>query len=416
MTWTAGTRACLRIPRTRVTAAAGLQALSGRVVLLVRPFRHRLVDAPCWVVDPPLVTVLQAPAQGLHGEQLQAGDRRCLRAVPEAWLSGRAPAWSAADLEFIREHYGTMEAAEIAAHLGRGLAGVKAKILELGLRCRTVWTPELDELLQLLFEDTPAGEIGGLIGAPASAVRRRAKQLGLRKAPGFAAELTRRQLLARSPSTPEISEVIELMYPNTLTADIAAFVGVPTCRVHAFANKHGWKKTPEFVRATAIARTGADHPMRRFQFPKGHVPANKGRKGGPSHPNMVPTQFRKGNRPHTWKPVGSYAVNADGYLVQKVQDEGTQKDRWRPVHHLVWEAAHGEIPAGHFVVFKGRKPITDPQLLTIDTIECISQAEHARRNVWHRNLPPDVRKLMGSRIALSRAINRRTRELQDATT
>ena len=86
--------------------------------------------------------------------------------------------------------------------------------------------------------------------------------------------------------------------------------------------------------------------MRQFQFPKGNVPANKGHKGMQVHPNAVATQFKKGQMPTTWMPIGSYRVNGDGYLDRKVSDTGYSPRDWRPVHQLVWIEAHGEILSG----------------------------------------------------------------------
>jgi hypothetical protein len=409
-----GDRVCIVVPRSRVTKACGLMAINGAEVTLVSRFEHADVLSPCWIVDPPQFTVLRAAAQSDGGEQLHAGDRLQLRAVPEAWMRGAAPAWSAEEVEYLQANFGHVLAEDMAAELGRSVHGVRQKVQDLGLRCVTRWTPELDEFLELLFPDTAATELEQVLGATAAAIRRRAEHLGIRKAEGFTALHSRKTTLARSPFTPEIAEVIELLYPDTLTQVIADFIGMPLERVHAYATHHGWKKTPEFVRETARARTTADHPMRRYQFPKGHVPANKGRKGMPSHPNMIPTQFKKGNRPHTWKPIGAQVVNDDGYLVQKVSETGYPPRDWKPVHRLVWIAAHGEIPPGHIVRFRQGCKTTDPQKITADVLECITLAENARRNVWHHNMPADLRKLVGARIALKRAINSRQKDMKES--
>jgi hypothetical protein len=57
------------------------------------------------------------------------------------------------------------------------------------------------------------------------------------------------------------------------------------------------------------------------------------------------------------KPVGSERVGKDGYLMVKVAEWPTvpcSKDNWRFKHHLVYEQHHGEIPAGHVVMFADR--------------------------------------------------------------
>lgn len=409
-----GARLFVHVPRSRATVAAGLLDLNGRQVLLVR--RSTFDHEPCWVVDPPLVTTLRQDAQAEDGRELRAGHQVQLPGLPEAWMTARAPTWAPEDLQFLREHYGQWTTAAIAEHLGRGLAATRSKVEDLHLRCRTVWTAELDEIVTLMFPDSSAGVVAELVGASAAAVRQRAMQLGVRKVPGFAAAHARATTLARSAFTPEISEIVELLYPDTVTQEIADLVAMPLDRVLAYANHKGWKKTPEFVRETARSRSARpDHPMRQFQFPKGHVPANKGVKGI-SYPGMQATQFKKGERSgaanNNWKPVGSYSVNGDGYLVKKVQEGGYVHDVWRPVHRMVWEAAHGPVPAGHVVRFKDGMKTTDPEKITVDVLVCITLAENGRRNVWHRDMPPELRKLVGTRIALSRMVNKRQKELE----
>jgi HNH endonuclease len=411
-----GMRAYVHVPRTPFSIAAGLPDLNGREVVLVR--RSSVVASRCWVVDPPLCTTFRRAAQDPDGRELLPGHQHQLPALPEAWMTARAPTWSGEDLAFLREHYGTLPTAAIAERLGRGLAATRSKVEDLHLRCRTVWTPELDEILAELFPDTAATALAEVLGATAAAIRQRAMTLGIKKAPDFAAECARSGGLARSPFTPEISEVIELLYPDTLTQDIADLIGMSLERVHAYANHKGWKKTKQFMRDTARERTGPDHPMRRHQFPKGHVPANKGVKGI-SYPGMEATQFKKGQMPYTWQPIGTLRINADGYLDRKVSDtraRGFSRRDWVPVHRLVWIEANGPVPEGHIVRFKDGMRTTDVEKITPDILECITRAEHGMRNVWHANLPPDLRKVVGARIALNRMINKRQRQLAEERT
>ncbi len=407
-----GMRVFVKVPRTSVSIAAGLPDLNGREVVLVR--RSELL-ARSWVVDPPLTTTLREEAHDERGRRLAPGHQARLAVLPEAWMTTRAPTWSASELQFLRDHYGDWTTAAIAQHLRRGLAATRSKVEDLHLRCRTVWTPELDEVLALMFPDTAAGEIAELVGATAAAVRNRASLLGIEKMPGFAAACSRAINLAKSRFTPEISEVIELLYPDTVTQEIADFIGMPLERVHSYANHQGWRKTKEFVRDTARARAGPDHPMRRFQYSKGHVPANKGRKGVPSHPNMVPTQFKKGQRPYTWKPIGSYRINADGYLDKKVTDTRYPPRDWVAVHRLVWMEANGPVPKGHVVCFKPGRKTTDVEKITLDAVECITLAENMRRNSFRNNYPPELVKVIQLRGTMNRMINKRQRTLAEET-
>ncbi len=85
------------------------------------------------------------------------------------------------------------------------------------------------------------------------------------------------------------------------------------------------------------------------QFQPGHTPANKGKKGV-SHPNAVPTQFKKGKMPWNYVPVGSERINADGYVDVKVAD-GQAQHNWKGKHILTWEKHNGPVPPGHAVIF-----------------------------------------------------------------
>jgi hypothetical protein len=413
-----GMRLYFRVPRTPFTIAAGLMVLNGHEVTLVR--RSSLLASKCWVVDPPLVTTFSKGAQAPDGRELPAGHQHQLPAVPEAWLTARAPAWEPDALAFLRESYGTMPTAAIAARLGRGLAATRSKVEDLHLRCRTVWTAELDEILAELFPDTAATALAEVLGATAAAIQQRAMVLGVTKDPAFVSENSRATTLARSKFTPEISEVIELLYPDTLTQDIADFIGMPLERVHAYANHQGWKKTKQFMRDTARDRTGPDHPMRRHQFPKGHVPANKGVKGYDSGGRSHETRFKKGTRnghaAKNWMPIGSYRINDDGYLERKVSDTGYPPRDWQSAHRLVWIAANGPIPAGHVVRFKDGRHTTEVEKITIDALECITLAENMRRNSFCNNYPPEMVKLIQTRGHMNRMINKRQRALAEERT
>jgi len=82
------------------------------------------------------------------------------------------------------------------------------------------------------------------------------------------------------------------------------------------------------------------------QFKPGHVPFNKGKSIG----GWEPTQFKKGNRPANYKPVGTERVNGDDYVDIKIADP----NKWRAKHLLVWEKANGPVPKGHVVIFGDR--------------------------------------------------------------
>ena len=72
---------------------------------------------------------------------------------------------------------------------------------------------------------------------------------------------------------------ITRLYPHHPTKEVARFLGMPVTSVYNIANRLGLKKSPEYLKvlrnemSRQLADSGTAH-----RFPKGHVPANKGRK------------------------------------------------------------------------------------------------------------------------------------------
>lgn len=129
----------------------------------------------------------------------------------------------------------------------------------------------------------------------------------------------------------------------------------------------------------ALAATGKRYGIksgRTGRFSKGHIPFNKGKKGI-SYPGMEATQFKKGNRPHTWMPIGSERVTPDGYVQIKIQDGNKQKN-WKGKHILLWEAANGPVPKGRVVIFgDGNKRNFD-----LDNLILITRKQLVRLNQY----------------------------------
>ena len=110
----------------------------------------------------------------------------------------------------------------------------------------------------------------------------------------------------------------------------------------------------------------------RYYWQKGHTPWNKGKKGM-SYEGMEATQFKPGNRPHTWVPVGSEVITKDGYTKIKV----AEPNKWRLKHRVIWEKHHGRpVPPGHAVIFgDGNRCNFDP-----DNLILVSRAQLAMLN------------------------------------
>lgn len=203
--------------------------------------------------------------------------------------------------------------------------------------------------------------------------------------------------------TPKEDAVLAYLYPDNRTSDILAFLpGKTKSGLYYRANKLGLKKAPGLVaRLAAEAMANPNHGGRKAQFKKGQATWNKGTHfvaGGRS----AETRFKKGQRPHTWNPIGHERVSKDGYLERKMTDTGTTRVDYVFVHRLIWLEAGNTIPPGHIVVFKdGNK-----SNLAIGNLECISRQENMRRNTYHQ-YGPEVSKLVQLRGAITRQINKR---------
>lgn len=220
----------------------------------------------------------------------------------------------------------------------------------------------------------------------------------------------------RKAWTTDDDDAIRRLYPDTLARDLASAIGRTEKAVHSRAKKLGVRKSAAFLSGPMAQRLDG-HRGNGKRFQKGNTPWCAGTKGlVGTQEGCRATQFKKGTlvgrNAARFIDVGGYRVNSEGYLDMKLRNDGPPQDRWERVHRLVWIEANGPIPDGHCVVFKPGMKTVVLEEITTDRLECVTRAEHARRNAWHSTLPPDLKELMGARIALSRAINRKQKELE----
>ncbi len=174
-----------------------------------------------------------------------------------------------------------------------------------------------------------------------------------------------------------------------------------------FGNKALAASFERSERAIAMrARTlGISKPpeTNRGRFRPGHETWNKGR-----YVRCSPaTEFKPGDKPMNWLPVGTEVVDRDGYRKRKVSDDRTRPSRfnWKFVHVLIWEQAHGPVPPGHAVVFIDGNHYN----LALANLELITRAELCLRNSIH-NYPPEVVQVVQLTGALRRKIRRKLKE------
>lgn len=214
-------------------------------------------------------------------------------------------------------------------------------------------------------------------------------------------------------------DLLRSMYPECHTDDVAAWIGRSTSQCYQGAARFGLNKSAEYLASDTACRIrrGKQHPsMIASRFKAGQDAWNKGLRGVVGVQEACrATQFKKGVRPHTWMPIGSYRISSEGVLEQKLTDEpGPNSVRWFPVHRTLWVGANGPIPPGHVVRFKPGQKTTDLALITLERLECVTRMENMRRNSLHTIYPPEVAHLVQLRGALNRQINARTRAAEQA--
>jgi len=206
---------------------------------------------------------------------------------------------------------------------------------------------------------------------------------------------------------------LRAFFPNSSTRATARKLARTVTAVNGAAHNLGLKKSQTYLAGAflKLVRRGLQAGA-RHRFPPGHVPANKGlRRPGYAPGRMAETQFKKGQRPHTWLPVGTVQANSDGYLRRKITDGrggiGANSKDWEFVHRRVWEKAHGPIPKGHRLWWKDR----DHDNCALENLELLSDVEHMARTTIH-NLHPDLKRA----ILMKGALTRKIREMQEEKT
>ena len=144
-----------------------------------------------------------------------------------------------------------------------------------------------------------------------------------------------------------------------------------------FNKKFNLNQTAESIRTIRLRNGIKIHSDGKFK--KGHTPWNKGMKG--LNIGGKQTQFKKGNIPPQYRPVGSERINRDGYTEVKIDDPNV----WKQKHVLIWEKHNGPVPDGHVVIFGDG----DKTNLDIDNLICVSRGQLLKLN-QHRLIKNDA--------------------------
>lgn len=221
------------------------------------------------------------------------------------------------------------------------------------------------------------------------------------------------------PWTPVELECLRRWYATEQSETIAQALGRTVGMVYQKAHALGLRKDIEVIAQMARERTtDPNHGSRAHRIQPGSAPWNKGLPGSTgTHENSRAHHFKPGrpaSEASNYLPIGSLRMSRDGYIERKVTDDHpVPARRWVAEHRLVWEAAHGPIPADHIVIFRPGQRTTEAAQITLDRLELVSRAENMRRNSVHSRYPPELARLVQLRGALNRQINRKAREAQE---
>lgn len=187
-------------------------------------------------------------------------------------------------------------------------------------------------------------------------------------------------------------------YPHTNTAKMSVKYGINVNKISSIALNRGVRKSAEFMKemldrtSKHLHDSGMSH-----RFKKGQDAWNKGQYMR-MHP---PTEFKKGQKPHNYRPVGSERITKDGYLERKIADPS----KWKAIHHIEWEKVNGPIPPRHKVIFK----IPDKLNVSVENLLLVSYEEAMRRNTIHR-YPNEIKQAIKTISKLKKTIRNHGKE------
>jgi hypothetical protein len=146
-------------------------------------------------------------------------------------------------------------------------------------------------------------------------------------------------------------------YPNHSAAEITKMLN------KRFHLKRNVKQIQSAAKRFGI-RSG-----RTGQFEPGHKPnPNAGCK------TANRTSFKKGNKPHSWNPIGHERWHGTHhkYLQRKITDTGNTVKDYVEVHRLLWREHNGPIPENHVVIFRD----SNRENIQINNLMLVSRADH----------------------------------------
>lgn len=240
------------------------------------------------------------------------------------------------------------------------------------------WSNEQLAILDREYPTADLKELAQCLGKTKSAVRAKAKCRRLKRSSDVKVWSSKKQ------------EKLIALYPNHTNQEIASLLGSTESAVGGRAFKLKLRKSPEFM---------LEHSSKGF-FPKGHQPANKGRKqteymSTTQIEKTKKTRFKKGHIPKNHKPIGYERITRDGYIEVKT----TEPNVFELKHRLIWTKHNGAIPSDCVIRFRdGNKLNVD-----ISNLYLVSKSENMIFNTIHR-YPPELKKAIRAYGKLKKTI------------
>lgn len=217
------------------------------------------------------------------------------------------------------------------------------------------WTKYKVQKLISLYPNKSNREIGEILGVSNKAISSKAKLLGLRKAENYSP-------LPHNCAERRVDiEKFKAAYPFSSNVSLAKIYNTSENVIKNIAVKYGIIKDPNYRNPGC--------------YPKGHVPANKGKStnGGPPR-----YRYKKGNKPKNTLHDGAITLRhphknrgSKPYYFIRISE-----GKWEHLHRELWKHKYGAIPKDKIVAFKDGNTMN----CAIENLELITRKENLRRN------------------------------------
>jgi len=195
--------------------------------------------------------------------------------------------------------------------------------------------------------------------------------------------------------TEDERRVLSALYSDTDIKEICRILGRSDRSIYTQAYLLGLKRSEEYIKMLLNIEAKKLRELgNQTRFQPGHTTWNKGTKG---YMGANETSFKKGQKPHNTREVGSTRIDGkDKFLLVKVADK-----KWIRKEILIWEETYGKVPKGCVVRVKDQRQ----NKYDINNLMLISKGQNMKLNTMHR-YPEELKKTMRALQKLKRTIRK----------